>query len=321
MLVPSAVCSYLAYWQYQRSLWKEGLIEEREKTLAAPAVDVYGLDTLTPQQKVTASGRYVHERSVFVGPRPRSLPGHGMQSGYFLITPLYDPVRKGAVLVNRGWVPASWLDDIAAVSKAYDAQPPAADASAAQPAASSKGGWFSKGASKVGSSSAPTLQVTGVIQDNENPSAVLPDNVPERLEFHWVDVPTLARAVGLPPDTPLVQVISEDPATQQQARKGANPLQQARSSMPAGTGAIQYPIPKNTHDLLHFTTMPRDHLIYAGIWTSLCVGLGLMAHRVIFYPPKTIRMVGGGNSNRELWARAGGSSGASAGQQQQPPKA
>lgn len=43
-----------------------------------------------------------------------------------------------------------------------------------------------------------------------------------------VPVAPQARAVGLPPDTPLVQVISEDPATQQQARKGANPLQQAR---------------------------------------------------------------------------------------------
>lgn len=34
--------------------------------------------------------------------------------------------------------------------------------------------------------------------------------------------------MGLPADTPLIQVISEDPATQQQLSKGASPMKQAR---------------------------------------------------------------------------------------------
>lgn len=313
MLIPSAVCSYLAYWQYQRFLWKEGLIEERNKTLQEPASDIYSLDKLEPRQKVTASGRFVHERSLFVGPRPRSVPGMGVQSGYFLITPLFDPVKKGAVLVNRGWVPASWLDDINAISKAHDALPspdapqPATPSEPEPAAPAAKKGWFSKGGKKEegGSAAAPVIvQVTGVIQENENPSAVLPDNVPERLEFHWIHVPTMAETVGLPRDTPLVQIISEDPAAQQQPNQNANVLRKARMSMAAGPA--QFPIPKHTHDLVHFSTMPSDHLTYALTWASLCIGLGVMAHRVIFYPPKTFKMVGANNTNQALWQRAGG---------------
>ena len=39
----------------------------------------------------------------------------------------------------------------------------------------------------------PTVHVVGMLQPSEQPSAVIPDNVPENLEFHWVDVPTLVR--------------------------------------------------------------------------------------------------------------------------------
>lgn len=59
--------------------------------------------------------------------------------------------RRGAVLVNRGWVPATWLDDIKQVSAAHDAQPAAADqqpapaASAAAASTSKGGGWFGRG--------------------------------------------------------------------------------------------------------------------------------------------------------------------------------
>ncbi len=37
----------------------------------------------------------------------------------------------------------------------------------------------------------PNVQVVGVLQPNEQPSAVLPDNVPDVLEFHWIDVPAM----------------------------------------------------------------------------------------------------------------------------------
>jgi len=40
----------------------------------------------------------------------------------------------------------------------------------------------------------PTVHVVGMLQHSEQPSAVIPDNVPDNLEFHWIDVPTLVRA-------------------------------------------------------------------------------------------------------------------------------
>lgn len=39
----------------------------------------------------------------------------------------------------------------------------------------------------------PTVHVVGMLQQNEQPSAVIPDNKPESLEFHWIDVPNLVR--------------------------------------------------------------------------------------------------------------------------------
>lgn len=43
----------------------------------------------------------------------------------------------------------------------------------------------------------PTVQVVGMLQQSEQPSAVIPDNVPDNLEFHWIDVPTLVRVMLL----------------------------------------------------------------------------------------------------------------------------
>uniref|UniRef100_A0A7S3QKM8 SURF1-like protein n=1 Tax=Dunaliella tertiolecta TaxID=3047 RepID=A0A7S3QKM8_DUNTE len=277
--------------------------------LESPAQNVFELEDLKETQKVCASGRFVHSRSIFVGPRPRSLPGLGIQNGYFLITPLYDPTRKGAVLVNRGWVPASWNEDIGKVEAAWDAGAQSGNLEAEAQQASSnsrvepqkqKQGWFSWGRSKSGNEQPqagppaakekPTVHVVGMLQQSEQPSAVIPDNVPDNLEFHWIDVPTLARTVGLPADTPLIQRISDDPASQQQLHKGS-PVQQAREAASSSPNSLVFPIPKNSADLVTYYTMPNDHLIYCGIWSSLCVVLGLMARHAIRTPPKTYRMV------------------------------
>ena len=41
----------------------------------------------------------------------------------------------------------------------------------------------------------------------------MPDNVPTTGEWFWVDVPRMASALGLPPDTPLVEVRVSDEST------------------------------------------------------------------------------------------------------------
>mmetsp|Transcript_15327 Transcript_15327/g.26553 ORF Transcript_15327/g.26553 Transcript_15327/m.26553 type:complete len:402 (+) Transcript_15327:24-1229(+) len=319
LFIPSIVCGYLAWWQWERSKWKRDLIRVREEMLDSAPQDIYSVQDLKDYMVVSCSGRLMHERSVFVGPRPRSIPGYGIQSGYFLITPLYDPTRKGAVMLNRGWVPSSWEDNMEKLTTAHDAQPrdaiiaaapdgnKAADKAATDDGGKSWFGWWGKraapAADQKGSTAQPVAQVihtVGVVQPSEQPSAVLPDNVPDRFEFHWVDVPTLAVSMGLPADTPLVQAITDDPTTQQQQRN-KNPMQAARdNTMPLPGGPPLYPLAKNTSDLVHFTTMPRDHLTYTFIWVSLFVVLSVMARQAVFFKPKMYRMVGG-QSNKEIW--------------------
>lgn len=111
------------------------------------------------------------------------------------------------MLVNRGWVPSAWHDDIPLVTKAHDAVLPPQGSTASSTADDgsstgstskrSSGWWGGKGGSQdrkeAQAAAAPILEFVGVVQQSENPSAVLPDNVPEKLEFHWIDVPELVR--------------------------------------------------------------------------------------------------------------------------------
>ena len=45
----------------------------------------------------------------------------------------------------------------------------------------------------------------GVIRESEKPSSFVPENSPSKAEWYWLDVPAMARTVGLPPDTPLME--------------------------------------------------------------------------------------------------------------------
>lgn len=66
--------------------------------------------------------------------------------------------RKCVAMVNRGWVPKSWKDDIEAISK-------------------------STGDARV--------EVVGVVQPSEEPSQFMPENAPKEGVFHWLDVPSM----------------------------------------------------------------------------------------------------------------------------------
>ncbi len=67
--------------------------------------------------------------------------------------------RKGTVLVNRGWVPGSWEGETTTLQRSCPGD----------------------------------VSVIGVVQPSERPSAAVPQNVPDQLEFHWFDVPSLVR--------------------------------------------------------------------------------------------------------------------------------
>ena len=97
-----AVLVGLGTWQLQRLEWKTQLIAERDAGLAAAALSLPADDgqlAALEFRKVTARGRFLHDRELYVGSRTN----HG-KAGYHVLTPLQ--VEDGTVLlVNRGWVP------------------------------------------------------------------------------------------------------------------------------------------------------------------------------------------------------------------------
>ncbi|KAK9815229.1 hypothetical protein WJX72_000329 [[Myrmecia] bisecta] len=235
LLVPAAIAGFLGCWQVNRRQWKQELLQRRTAALQAEPVDILqAVDVPEEYTRVTCRGELQHDKSVFLGPRPRTVMGTSTP-GYVVITPLRAPDWGRAVLVARGWAPAEWRDDASLRQR---------------------------------SEPAGEVQVTGVVRGSENRSSFVPDNQPERGAWYWIDVPALAHACGLPSDTPLVEVMTAEPA------------EPARSAVPTSMDVLamrtsvphveeQYPLAKPAADLLQFSVMPDDHRNYALIWFSL----------------------------------------------------
>jgi len=64
------------------------------------------------------------------------------------------------------------------------------------------------------------VTVEGVTRSSEPRSSFVPDNVPAKGEWYWIEVPAIAKAAGLPQDTQLIEVLSfwekQHPLTQKQ---------------------------------------------------------------------------------------------------------
>lgn len=90
-----------------------------------------------------------------------------------LITPLHSAQWAKPVLVNRGWVPATWRSD-----------------------AEFRWQWEAPG----------DVSLEAVTRVNEDPSSFVPENNPRTGEWFWIDIPAMATSLGLPADTPLVEV-------------------------------------------------------------------------------------------------------------------
>ncbi|KAG2451641.1 hypothetical protein HYH02_003421 [Chlamydomonas schloesseri] len=325
MFVPSAVCACLAYWQYERMRWKEDLIAARERVANTDPVDIFSLDQPAEYDKVSVTGRFLHEYSLYVGPRPRSVPGQGIRPGYLVITPLVAADRKGVVLVNRGWVPADWKADAQAQAAKTIQEREVREAAAkadkdkaavtAPAAAPSKGGWFgrSKDAAKPAAAAAPAaarkpelVTVMGVIQPDEEPNQFMPANAPDSDEFHYIQREQMARTLGLPADTPLVLVVTTDQTAAVPVQQ-RSPLEQSRAAALGGSedaAAASYPAPKHVGDLVRFTTMPADHRNYALIWATLCVVLAAMGRTAVTKPLRGPRIVDYEADARAAWGKS-----------------
>lgn len=259
LIIPPIVAAYLGYWQIGRREEKIEMLEERQRVMAAeedapPEVlfarhDAAGVPEYT---KVGVSGRFDESKSVFIGPRPRSSMGI-TEAGYFMVTPMYvDGDADKPVMVLRGWVPESWKK---------------------------------RHVEKPGMGSITSIR--GVVRYSERPSRFVPENCPRQRDWYYVDVPELAKAMGLPGSTQLIEVVT----TSDQLMQYGGKAKASAMDILAGKTTVrqineerdeeQYPIHKSLGDMNHFTVMPQDHLNYALTWFSLSAATSGLAWKVI----------------------------------------
>ncbi|KAH1043472.1 hypothetical protein AAZX31_09G157500 [Glycine max] len=211
-------------------------------------------------RKVVCKGYFDDKKSIYVGPRSRSISGI-TENGYYIITPLM-PVPNCPdsvsfpILVNRGWVPRSWKDKFLEASEDEDLED-------ALPSPSHDDGtkswwrfWSRKPVIEDQVASVTPIEVVGVVRESEKPSIFVPANDPKASQWFYVDVPGIARACGLPENTIYVEDINED----------VNP-------------SNPYPVPKDVNTLIRSSVMPRDHLNYTLTWCSLSAAVTFMAFK------------------------------------------
>ncbi|KAK6123671.1 hypothetical protein DH2020_042588 [Rehmannia glutinosa] len=210
-------------------------------------------------RRVRCKGIFDEKKSVYVGPRSRSISGV-TENGYYLITPLIpmpgDPESvQLPILVNRGWVPRSWRDK--ALEASEDKPVSSSSSTSTQPSA--KVSWWRLWSNKREVEHLPPLipvEVIGVIRGSENPSIFVPANDPNASQWFYVDVPALARVCGLPEKTLYVEDINENI-----------------------TRSSPYPIPKDASTLIRSSVMPQDHVNYTLTWYSLSAAVTFMAYK------------------------------------------
>lgn len=234
LLAPSAVCAFLCKWQVDRYQWKKGEIDAREAALSAADLTAVDLGAMIKRGERPAEytrvsvegeldvrdGKKASKKSVFISPRTRSVHGTPIQ-GKIVISALTPRRPRGCpkLLVNRGWAPDAWTEP--------------------------EGG--------------ACVKCVGVVRGSETPGAFTPENVPGDDRWHWVDVPAVAAALGLPRDTPLVQLVHEGEGDKGRAAPRS------------------YPAPPALADLRGFRVTPADHVNYAATWGCLAVATGALA--------------------------------------------
>ncbi|KAG2317683.1 hypothetical protein Bca52824_020805 [Brassica carinata] len=136
---------------------------------------------------------------------------------------------QSPILVNRGWVPRSWRDKPQNLLRLTSLQ-----------------------MSQQKLNQSRMNKVPG----GENPSIFVPANDPSTGRWFYVDVPAMARAIGLPEDTIYVEDVHED-------------IDRSRP----------YPVPRDINTLIRSKVMPQDHLNYTVTWYSLSSAVTFMAYK------------------------------------------
>ena len=279
LLAPCAVTAGLGAWQLRRKGAKEALLEGRAGELAraprplreATAEAGAAGAEFTP---VVCRGVLEGGSSLRVGPRARSEMGI-TKSGGLVVSPLRLE-GGGAALLLRGWAPDSWREATAAAPRN------AGDGGGG--GGRGRGRWFRERVAPA-EATGPAREVWGVLRRGERPGPYTPENDPVRGQWFFVDPPAMSRALGLPEDTPLVEIVrepSKEGGTGAGPRRPPTPMEiLALRTGTAPAETREYPTPRGMEDLLEFPVMPRDHLNYAATWLTLSAAVGAMAFRFL----------------------------------------
>lgn len=212
--VAFAVLLGLGTWQVQRLAWKNALIATIDARIGAepvPLREALRSDLSISDQEY----RRVRVEGVFDHSAERHFfATHKGAPGYYVYTPL--KLDDGDWLfVNRGFVP--WERKEAAT----------------------------RPEGQVGG----RVAITGLLRGApaEKPSAIVPDNEPEKNVFYWKDIRAMAASSGLPVDAPVLGLFVD-------AGDTPNP-----GGLPVGGVTI--------------VDLPNNHLQYAITWYGLAAAL------------------------------------------------
>lgn len=270
LFLPGAITFGLGTWQIFRRQEKVKMLEYRQKRLGMEPLNCNTL--LEPNEeldslefrKVICRGVFDENKSIFVGPRSRSISGL-TENGYYVITPLLpipndqDSVQS-PILVNRGWVPRTWKDK--ALEVARDAEQSSKQETHIVEE-SERSSWWKFWTKKPKTIEdhvqvVSPVEVIGIVRGSEKPSIFVPPNEPSSNQWFYVDIPAIACTCGLPEDTIYIEDINEN----------VNP-------------SNPYPLPKDVNTLIRSSVMPQDHLNYTFTWYSLSAAVTFMAFKRI----------------------------------------
>eukprot|EP01127_Copromyxa_protea_P024215 TRINITY_DN9412_c0_g1_i1.p1 TRINITY_DN9412_c0_g1~~TRINITY_DN9412_c0_g1_i1.p1 ORF type:complete len:241 (-),score=37.88 TRINITY_DN9412_c0_g1_i1:327-1049(-) len=227
LFVPPAITLTLGVWQVYRLQWKLGLIKHREERVQMDPVDLpYPVTekdiTDLEFAPVWVKGTFDHSKEHLMLPRFNE-----GEVGAHVITP-FTRTEGETIMINRGWVPRTKQD------RATRTEPDVGE-----------------------------VTVIGLprVSAKAKGSSFMPDNNPEKREWYWLDIPSMAKAMGTQP----VMLDAWKDKTQI-----ANP---------------DRPVPGQTP-----ISLKNDHMQYAITWFSLTFFLGLMCRHYIRQPPKVMNL-------------------------------
>jgi surfeit locus 1 family protein len=155
-----AIFLSLSAWQFYRLGWKENLIHERQERLAAELITSPFLEKKPEElsfRRAVIEGHFDHQHEMYL--IAASVSG---KSGYHVFVP-FRLLDGSVIIVNRGWVP-----------------PERRDPSTRQADINNE-----------------TVTIKGILRTGMQQGLFVPDNVPAKNMWTWVDLPAMIQYAGI----------------------------------------------------------------------------------------------------------------------------